>query len=164
MSQFVSQDPGAREHDLGFAKGDVKDGFTARPSRSDDGAADNMLESLGYKPELSRNRSTLQVTFMACVMGTIPYGLTTVLSYPIIGGGPVDIIWGWLAVSLIMICVAIALGEITSVYPTAGGNCLISLCSLCQFPVYLSSGALHKKLITHRLFVMHHTHPYCRPF
>ncbi|KAH0422862.1 amino acid permease [Colletotrichum camelliae] len=121
MSQFVSQDPGAREHDLGFAKGDVKDGFTARPSRSDDGAADNMLESLGYKPELERNRSTLQVAFMSFVLASIPYGLATTMLYPLAGGGPVNIIWGWLGVSLIIICVAASLGEITSVYPTAGG-------------------------------------------
>lgn len=121
MAQFVSQDPGAREHDLGFAKDDVKDGFTTRPSRSDDGA-DNMLESLGYKPELERNRSTLQVAFMSFVLASIPYGLSTTMVYPLAGGGPVDIIWGWLGVSLIIICVAASLGEITSVYPTAGGT------------------------------------------
>lgn len=131
MSQFVSQDPGAREHDLGFAKGDVKDGFTARPSRSDDGAADNMLESLGYKPELERNRSTLQVAFMSFVLASIPYGLATTMLYPLAGGGPVNIIWGWLGVSLIIICVAASLGEITSVYPTAGGTYrLFVLCLL----------------------------------
>lgn len=32
-----------------------------------------------------------------------------------------NIIWGWLLVSLIILCVATSLGEITSVYPTAGG-------------------------------------------
>ncbi|KAI1505913.1 amino acid/polyamine transporter I [Biscogniauxia marginata] len=85
------------------------------------GSADELLASLGYTPELSRNRSTLQVAFMSFVLASIPYGLATTLSYPLIGGGPVNIIWGWLAVSLIIICVAASLGEITSVYPTAGG-------------------------------------------
>ncbi|KAF6833779.1 amino acid permease [Colletotrichum musicola] len=123
MTQFVSQDPGAREHDLGYnAKVDAKDGFTTRPSRSDDGSADNMLEQLGYKPELERNRSTLQVAFMSFVLASIPYGLATTMLYPLAGGGPVNIIWGWLGVSLIIICVAASLGEITSVYPTAGGT------------------------------------------
>ncbi|KAI1078744.1 amino acid transporter [Whalleya microplaca] len=85
------------------------------------GSADEVLASLGYTPELSRNRSTLQVAFMSFVLASIPYGLATTLTYPIIGGGPVNIIWGWVAVSLIIICVAASLGEITSVYPTAGG-------------------------------------------
>ncbi|KAF3936968.1 hypothetical protein ABW19_dt0208270 [Dactylella cylindrospora] len=84
-------------------------------------SADNLLEALGFQPELTRNRSTWQVAFMSFVLASIPYGLATTLYYPIIGGGPVTIIWGWLGVSLIILCVAISLGEITSVYPTAGG-------------------------------------------
>ncbi|KAI1770042.1 amino acid transporter [Hypoxylon cercidicola] len=85
------------------------------------GSADELLVSLGYTPELARNRSTLQVAFMSFVLASIPYGLATTLYYPLVGGGPVTIIWGWLAVSLIILCVAASLGEITSVYPTAGG-------------------------------------------
>lgn len=84
-------------------------------------SADHLLETLGYTPELSRNRSTAQVAFMSFVLASIPYGLATTLYYPLLGGGPVDIIWGWVLVSLIIICVAASLGEITSVYPTAGG-------------------------------------------
>jgi amino acid transporter len=72
-------------------------------------------------PELVKNRSTLQVAFMSFVLASIPYGLSTTFIYPLYNGGPVTIIWGWLAVSLIIICVAASLGEITSVYPTAGG-------------------------------------------
>lgn len=90
-------------------------------SEADAGSADQMLVSLGYTPELSRNRSTLQVAFMSFVLASIPYGLATTLYYPLVGGGPVNIIWGWVAVSMIIICVAASLGEITSVYPTAGG-------------------------------------------
>ncbi|KAK2601980.1 hypothetical protein QQS21_004493 [Conoideocrella luteorostrata] len=87
----------------------------------DNDSADQVLENLGYKPELARNRSTFQVAFMSFVLASIPYGLATTLVYPILGGGPVDIIWGWVAVSAIILCVAASLGEITSVYPTAGG-------------------------------------------
>ncbi|KGO36417.1 Amino acid/polyamine transporter I [Penicillium expansum] len=64
-------------------------------------SANGVLEALGYEPELVRNRSTLQVTFMSFVLAAIPYGLATTFTYPLIGGGPVNIIWGWLAVSLI---------------------------------------------------------------
>lgn len=84
--------------------------------------ADQALEALGYKPELARNRSTLQVAFMSAVMAAVPYGLTTTLTYPLTGGGPVTMIWGWVALSMIIVCVAASLGEITSVYPTAGGK------------------------------------------
>ncbi|CAG7923778.1 unnamed protein product [Penicillium olsonii] len=84
-------------------------------------SANGVLEALGYEPELVRNRSTLQVAFMSFVLAAIPYGLATTFTYPLVGGGPVNIIWGWLAVSLIILCVAVSLGEITSVYPTAGG-------------------------------------------
>ncbi|KAJ5435884.1 hypothetical protein N7445_006769 [Penicillium cf. griseofulvum] len=84
-------------------------------------SANGVLEALGYEPELVRNRSTLQIAFMSFVLAAIPYGLATTFVYPLIGGGPVNIIWGWLVVSLITLCVAASLGEITSVYPTAGG-------------------------------------------
>lgn len=87
-------------------------------SRND---ADDVLAAMGYKSELVRNRSTLQVAFMSFVLASVPYGLATTLYYPIVGGGPTNIIWGWLAVSLIIVCVAASLGEITSVYPTSGG-------------------------------------------
>lgn len=84
-------------------------------------AADQVLEALGYAPEMARNRSTLQVAFMSFVLAAIPYGLSTTMYYPLAGGGPANIIWGWVTVSLIILCVAGSLGEITSVYPTAGG-------------------------------------------
>lgn len=84
-------------------------------------SADDMLAVLGYQSELTRSRSTWQVTFMSFVLASVPYGLATTLYYPLIGGGPVAVIWGWVGVCLIILCVAISLGEITSVYPTAGG-------------------------------------------
>lgn len=84
-------------------------------------AADDMLAVMGYASELQRSRSTLQVAFMSFVLSAVPYGLATTLYYPLIGGGPVAVIWGWVTVCLIVLCVAISLGEITSVYPTAGG-------------------------------------------
>lgn len=89
--------------------------------QSEPAAANGLLEALGYEPELTRNRSTLQVAFMSFVLASIPYGLATTFIYPLVGGGPVNIIWGWLIVSIIILCVALSLGEITSVYPTAGG-------------------------------------------
>jgi amino acid permease len=99
--------------------------YESHPGSSGPDTADKLLEDLGYAPELQRNRSTLQVAFMSFVLASIPYGLATTLYYPLIGGGPVNIIWGWVLVSLIIICVASSLGEITSVYPTAGGTTML---------------------------------------
>lgn len=122
MAQVISQDPGSHDPYADQNLETKKDGLPLRLSAATDSAsADQMLEQLGYKPELSRNRSTLQVAFMSFVLASIPYGLATTLFYPLIGGGPVNIIWGWLGVSMIIVCVAASLGEITSVYPTAGG-------------------------------------------
>ncbi|OGM49869.1 hypothetical protein ABOM_001454 [Aspergillus bombycis] len=83
--------------------------------------ADRSLEELGYTPELSRNRSTWNVVFMCCILSSVPYGLSTTFTYPLAGGGPANVIWGWVTVCLIVLCLAISLAEITSVYPTAGG-------------------------------------------
>lgn len=96
-------------------------GKTGALESGDDYSADHVLEAMGYVSELSRNRSTWQVAFMSFVLASIPYGLATTFFYPLIGGGPANVIWGWVAVSIIILCVAISLGEITSVYPTAGG-------------------------------------------
>lgn len=83
--------------------------------------ADELLNVLGYQSELVRSRSTFQVAFMSFVLASVPYGLATTLLYPIAGGGPVAVVWGWCGVCAIIGCLAVSLGEITSVYPTSGG-------------------------------------------
>ncbi|KAL5376213.1 hypothetical protein DPSP01_010676 [Paraphaeosphaeria sporulosa] len=118
----TQSDAFAAENDVHRRNLGAKD--VKREGHSEDGgvvAADELLEAMGYKSELVRSRSTFQVAFMSFVMASVPYGLTTTLYYPVVNGGPVDIIWGWVLVSLIILCVAASLGEITSVYPTAGG-------------------------------------------
>tara|TARA_R110002003_G_scaffold488_1_gene20060 strand:+ start:1354 stop:2169 length:816 start_codon:yes stop_codon:yes gene_type:complete len=116
----------AAENDIIPRGGDEKDQKLSLGKKysGDDGVpndAEDLLAAMGYKQELIRSRSTLQVAFMSFVLASIPYGLATTLYYPIVGGGPTTIIWGWLAVSCIILCVAASLGEITSVYPTSGG-------------------------------------------
>ena len=111
-------------HRRSVGRPDSKFGLGAKQLGEDGGHnnnADDLLEAMGYKAELLRSRSTLQVAFMSFVLASIPYGLATTLYYPLVGGGPTNIIWGWVTVSLIILCVAASLGEITSVYPTSGG-------------------------------------------
>jgi amino acid permease len=99
-----------------YAKQDTLEG--PRRLNSVDSHADDVLAALGYTQELVRNRSTLSVAFMSFVLASVPYGLSTTLIYPLTGGGPATVIWGWVAVTLLMLCVAISLGEITSVRGT----------------------------------------------
>ncbi|KAF2714898.1 amino acid transporter [Pleomassaria siparia CBS 279.74] len=123
---------GTTQHDAYLAENDFHRRSLAKDRKlslgaknlGEDGSrnsADDLLTAMGYKAELVRSRSTLQVAFMSFVLASIPYGLATTMYYPLVGGGPANIIWGWVAVSLIILCVAASLGEITSVYPTAGG-------------------------------------------
>lgn len=126
MAGVIPQDRGAQagfeERGILGSKGSKDDLAAGRASGSGDVvSADQLLESLGYAPEMIRSRSTLQVAFMSFVLAAIPYGLSTTFYYPLAGGGPANIIWGWILVSCIIMCVAASLGEITSVYPTAGG-------------------------------------------
>ena len=85
------------------------------------GSADTLFHAFGYESQLVRTRSTIHVAFMSFVLAAIPYGLSTTLLYPLAGGGPVAVIWGFCGVCVAILCLAISLGEITSVYPTAGG-------------------------------------------
>tara|TARA_R110002003_G_scaffold424_1_gene19612 strand:+ start:2371 stop:2751 length:381 start_codon:yes stop_codon:yes gene_type:complete len=80
----------AAENDIIPRGGDEKDQKLSLSKNylGDDGApndADDLLAAMGYKPELVRSRSTLQVAFMCFVLASIPYGLATTLYYPIIG-------------------------------------------------------------------------------
>ncbi len=124
--------PSSADKDQELLNGAHADGLTRRATHEkkrhanqevngEDNSADDLLEAMGYQSELVRNRSTLQVAFMSFVLASIPYGLATTFFYPLIGGGPSNVLWGWVAVSIIILCVATSLGEITSVYPTAGG-------------------------------------------
>lgn len=111
-----------------FGKEDIP-----RSSNSATDPAADLLEALGYTQQLDRTRSTLAVTFMAFVLASVPYGLSTTLIYPLLGGGPSTIIWGWILVCCLMICVAVSLAEITSV------RCVLSSVersSLCV-PIYV---------------------------
>lgn len=51
----------------------------------------------------------------------VPFGLSTTFAYSLTDGQSVTVLWGWVFVSLISICIAASLGEICAVYPTAGG-------------------------------------------
>ncbi|OAA40953.1 polyamine transporter TPO5 [Metarhizium rileyi] len=90
-----------------------------RPSASD--AADAALASLGYKGELPRNLSMMSILGLSFAIMAVPFGLSTTLYITLYNGQSVAVLWGWVLVSLISICIAASLAEICAVFPTAGG-------------------------------------------
>lgn len=84
-------------------------------------AADQALAHLGYKAELPRNLSMLSILGLSFAIIAAPYGLSTTLYITLPNGQSVSVLWGWVLVSIISICIAASLAEICAVYPTAGG-------------------------------------------
>jgi amino acid permease (GABA permease) len=51
----------------------------------------------------------------------VPFGLSTTMYITLTDGQSVTILYGWIFVSIISLCIASSLAEICAVYPTAGG-------------------------------------------
>jgi amino acid transporter len=79
------------------------------------------LHKLGYAQELFRSMGGFQNFAISFTIISILAGCLTSFYIAFGQGGPVAITWGWLIVGLFCTIVALALGEIASTYPTAGG-------------------------------------------
>jgi hypothetical protein len=79
------------------------------------------LVHLGYKQELSRNRSMFTLLFQSLAIAAIPYGEGSPLMSAIYGGGQLAIFLGWVVVCLLDECIALSLSELASKYPTSAG-------------------------------------------
>jgi len=88
---------------------------------NNDGAANAALAKMGYQSELPRNLSMLSVLGMSFAIMAVPFGLSTTMYITLTDGQSVTILYGWILVSLISLCIAASLAEICAVYPTAGG-------------------------------------------
>ncbi|KAJ5640125.1 uncharacterized protein N7484_007987 [Penicillium longicatenatum] len=89
------------------------------PSASDTGDT-ALLAKLGYKQELRRHYSTPQVFAIAfSIMGLVPSIASTIaFSLP---AGPVGMVWGWFTASIFIFIVGLAMSDLASAMPTAGG-------------------------------------------
>jgi len=85
---------------------------------SDDSAR---LAELGYKQELHRGMSGFSNFAVSFSIISILAGCITSYGIAMNSGGPIAISIGWPLVGIFVLCVALAMGEICSVYPTAGG-------------------------------------------
>ena len=79
------------------------------------------LATLGYKPELQRNRSMITLLFQSLAIAAIPYGEGGPLISAIYGGGPLSIFVGWIVILILNECIAVSLAELASRYPTSAG-------------------------------------------
>ncbi|KAJ5886097.1 uncharacterized protein N7473_008771 [Penicillium subrubescens] len=79
-----------------------------------------LLAKMGYKQELKRQYSTLQMFAIAfSIMGLVPSIASTIaFSLP---AGPAGMVWGWFTASIFIIIVALAMSDLASAMPTAGG-------------------------------------------
>ncbi|KAL2832530.1 hypothetical protein BDW59DRAFT_169382 [Aspergillus cavernicola] len=79
-----------------------------------------LLAKMGYKQELRRQYSTVQIFAIAfSIMGLVPSIASTIaFSLP---AGPAGMVWGWFTASILIFFVGLAMADMASAMPTAGG-------------------------------------------
>lgn len=113
----TSKATGFSEHSLSAYSSGAFVGDGVPPSVVDDNVK---LAELGYKQELNRSFSAIQVFGISfSIMGLLP-SIATVLVTGLTGG-PVSLVWGWLIAGLFLISIGIGMSELASSVPTSGG-------------------------------------------
>lgn len=84
-------------------------------------AGSSPVKQMGYVAELPKRLSMMSILGLSFAIMAVPFGLSTTMYITLVNGQSVTILWGWVLVSLISLCIAASLAEICSVYPTAGG-------------------------------------------
>ena len=79
------------------------------------------LHKLGYAQELRRRMSTFSNFAVSFTIISILSGCLTLYGYGMNTGGPVVMTIGWPLVGVMVILVGLAMAEVCSSYPTAGG-------------------------------------------
>ena len=82
---------------------------------------EQILHRLGYAQELFRAMGGFQNFAISFTIISILAGCLTSYYVAFERGGPVAVTWGWLLVGLMSTIIALAMAEIASAYPTAGG-------------------------------------------
>jgi amino acid permease (GABA permease) len=79
------------------------------------------LHELGYAQELRRHMSGFSNFAVSFTIISILSGCLTLYGYGMNTGGPVLIVWGWPFVGIMTLFVGLAMAEVCSSFPTAGG-------------------------------------------
>ncbi|KAF0323848.1 amino acid transporter [Colletotrichum asianum] len=106
---------------------DVNETKTGEPLRAIDSTADNnaisdedRLAQLGHAQELKRQFSLLTLGALClCLMATWE-ALSTVVAQALLSGGAPCLFYNYVLFFVCSVCIAASLGEIASIYPTAG--------------------------------------------
>ncbi|KAH9946464.1 APC amino acid permease [Amylocystis lapponica] len=84
-------------------------------------ADEQLLARLGYKQEFQRAFSPFEVFGLVfSIFGLFP-SISSLLVYALPNGGAAAVVWGWAICSIFIVCVTLALAELGSAAPTAGG-------------------------------------------
>ncbi|MEU6254303.1 amino acid permease [Streptomyces sp. NPDC047043] len=96
--------------------------FRSGPSRQRAGgkADDVYLRELGYEPVLTRRMGPFGNFAISFSVISVLSGCMTLYGFGLGTGGPAVMMWGWLAVGLMVMLVGAGLAEVTSAYPTSG--------------------------------------------
>ncbi|KAN0106879.1 gaba permease [Hyaloscypha variabilis] len=79
-----------------------------------------LLAKLGYKQELRRNFTMIEVFGIAfSIIGLLP-SIASTLSFSI-PAGPIGMVWGWFLASMFIFIVGVAMADLGSAMPTSGG-------------------------------------------
>jgi amino acid transporter len=98
--------------------------LTSAPTSEDRGTQlddEQTLHKLGYAQELFRAMGGFQNFAISFTIISILAGCLTSYYIAFQWGGPVAVTWGWLLVGSFCIIVSLAMGEVASTFPTAGG-------------------------------------------
>ena len=79
------------------------------------------LHQLGYAQELCRRMSGFSNFAVSFTIISILSGCLTLYGFGMDTGGPAVIVWGWPVVGIMTLFVGLAMAEVCSSYPTAGG-------------------------------------------
>jgi amino acid permease (GABA permease) len=79
------------------------------------------LHQLGYAQELARHMSGFSNFAVSFTIISILSGCLTLYGFGLNTGGPAVIVWGWPFVGLMTLFVGLAMAEVCSSFPTAGG-------------------------------------------
>src|SRR5580704_10855637 len=85
------------------------------------GEDEQRLHELGYAQELMRRMSGFSNFAVSFTIISILSGCLTLYGYGMNTGGPAIIVWGWPIVGLFTLTVGLAMAEVCSSFPTAGG-------------------------------------------
>ncbi|HEU5353666.1 MAG TPA: amino acid permease [Actinocrinis sp.] len=91
------------------------------PPSTERTADEQRLHQLGYAQELSRSMSGFSNFAVSFTIISILSGCLTLYGFGMNTGGPVMIVWGWPVVGLMTLLVGLAMAEVCSSFPTAGG-------------------------------------------